>query len=178
MKNLFKSIIILIMIFCLDTFVLGRNIYNVSEYDIKAAFVYNFLKFIKLKNEVHKNFIILCVYCPEDIRSSFKKLDGKKIESKIIKVEFYKNINNNIPNCDVLFLHHDILNNKQLDFLKKNNKNILSISDQKDFIKHGGIIELFTQNNKIRFKINLISAKKAKIKISSRLLELAKEIIK
>jgi len=183
MKNLVKTTITVFCIwtFFVDTCGFSWDIHNVSEYDVKAAFVYNFLKFIKLKNgKEQKDYINLCVCCPEYVQDSFQKLDGKKIGSKIIKVEFIKkNIQNKVYSCDVLFLHRNFVkSNKKLDFIRNKNIDLLTISDSKDFVQYGGIIELFTQNNKIRFKINLISAKKAKIKINARLLQLAREVIR
>ncbi len=105
---------------------------------------------------------------------------GKKIGSKIIKVRFLNNLKNKVYICNVLFFATGCYKNLEYSkFLDKiNSMGILSISDLRNFAEYGGIIELFPQNNKIRFKINLRSAEKANIKIHARLLQLARGVIK
>ena len=57
------------------------------------------------------------------------------------------------------------------------NWNVLTISDLDNFAYAGGIVQLITLEDKIRFEINLKSAQRAKLKISSKLLKLARDII-
>ena len=52
-------------------------------------------------------------------------------------------------------------------------RNILTVSDIDDFTKDGGIIRFVTENNKIRFKINMEAAKTANLRLSSKLLSAA-----
>jgi hypothetical protein len=44
-------------------------------------------------------------------------------------------------------------------------------------VELGGMIEIYSVNNKLRFDINLKSAQKANLRISSRLLKLARKVI-
>ena len=50
---------------------------------------------------------------------------------------------------------------------------VLTISDAKSFAEHGGMIELFTENHRLRFLINVENAHQAGLRISSDLLKLA-----
>jgi hypothetical protein len=50
---------------------------------------------------------------------------------------------------------------------------VLTISDAKNFAANGGMIELFTENHRLRFRINARSAHRAGLRISSDLLKLA-----
>jgi hypothetical protein len=52
-------------------------------------------------------------------------------------------------------------------------KNILTVSDANYFEKNGGMVRLFTENNKIKIRINLESIKAEKFTVSSKLLRLA-----
>jgi hypothetical protein len=53
---------------------------------------------------------------------------------------------------------------------------LLTVSDVQNFIHRGGIIELFAENNRLRFNVNLDNAHRAGLKISSSLLQLASHV--
>jgi hypothetical protein len=52
----------------------------------------------------------------------------------------------------------------------------LTVSDAHDFAYHGGMIELFFKDNRLRFIINLDNARLAGLKMSSSLLALASKV--
>jgi hypothetical protein len=56
-------------------------------------------------------------------------------------------------------------------------KAVLTVGETEDFAEDGGMIAFLVEENKIRFEINLEAADKAKLKISSKLLALAKTVI-
>jgi YfiR/HmsC-like len=51
---------------------------------------------------------------------------------------------------------------------------VLTVSDGKDFSKCGGIVELYVENGRMRFAINVDAADRSGLHLSSRLLELAR----
>jgi hypothetical protein len=55
-------------------------------------------------------------------------------------------------------------------------RGLLTVSDISDFSKRGGMIELLLEGNKVRFAINLTSAREAGLEVSSKLLQLATRI--
>lgn len=56
-------------------------------------------------------------------------------------------------------------------------RNVLAVGDDEAFVEHGGTISLTVRNNRIRILVNLESAKKSNVTLSSKLLRLA-EIVK
>jgi hypothetical protein len=54
---------------------------------------------------------------------------------------------------------------------------ILTVGETEHFIETGGIINFLMEDNKVRFEINDVAAKKSKLKISSQLLRLAKRVV-
>ncbi len=55
---------------------------------------------------------------------------------------------------------------------------VLTVADTKGFLESGGIINFLMEDKKVRFEINVTAAKKSKLKISSKLLRLAKRVVK
>ncbi len=58
-----------------------------------------------------------------------------------------------------------------------NGSSVLTVGESEHFAQEGGMIGFCLEENKIRFEINLETAQKSKLKISSRLLALAKSVI-
>jgi hypothetical protein len=53
---------------------------------------------------------------------------------------------------------------------------VLTVSDTTDFARHGGGIEFVREPNRLRFDVNLPGAERAGIKVSSRLLKVARRV--
>ena len=146
--------------------------------ELKAVFVYNFLKFAEWPEEKENKHLNLCIIGKTPISEYIKSLNKKRIQDKEIKVfEIKETEIKNILQCQAIFLGEISEQNKKKILSKLKNKAILSISDQKEFVKQGGIIELLQEGNKLRFKVNFSLAQKSNLKISSRLLRLAKEVL-
>ena len=53
---------------------------------------------------------------------------------------------------------------------------VLTVADFDEFLEEGGMIQLYTENNRVRFAINVDATGRAKLKISSKLLSLARVV--
>ena len=82
-----------------------------------------------------------------------------------------------IKTCHLLFICQS--EQKQLrDIIEiVRNSSVLTVADTDGFIEAGGIINLFTEENKIRFDINQVTAENTGLKIRSQLLRLAKRVV-
>jgi hypothetical protein len=54
---------------------------------------------------------------------------------------------------------------------------VLTVGETENFAQAGGVIGFVVENDKVRFEINVDTAGKAKLRLSSRLLLLAKTVI-
>ena len=177
-----------------------------KEHEIKAAFIYNFLKFIDWPEDTadkektvaesdKKNgtVITLGIIGEKEYFSAFKVSQGKKVKDKKIQVVYLseKDINAKYPkslkNCTVLFFHaqHDKKRGKDESYqydLKKilaliKGKSVLTIGETKGFLEQGGMINFVVAEKKIRFEINLVALEQAKLKARAQLLKLAKRVV-
>lgn len=150
-----------------------------TEYQVKAAFLYNFPKFVDWPaqsfNDVSKTFIY-GVLGKDPFGKFLDALEEKEVQGRKIVVKRYRNVNE-IDQCQVLFISYT--DEKQVrkitDSLKE--RGILTVGDGIHFADWGGMVGLFTEQNKIRFNINLSATKKAGLQISSKLLKLAENVI-
>ena len=172
---------ILFITYCLvfllfSTFSLAAEV--LQEDELKAVFVYNFLKFVDWPEKTcPEKEITLCIVGETSLVDYLLSLDGQKIKDKSLVVSVEKDFSN-LKKCHAIFVGHlprsDLKN--LLWHIKK--LPILTVSDLRDFVHKGGMIEIYEENKKIRFKINLKRAHEVNLKISSRLLRLAKEVVK
>lgn len=145
------------------------------EYLVKAAFLYNFAKFVRWPVEDFPEKgeqIELCVLAEDRFQPELRTINGKSVQGRTLSLRSVADIEE-VDRCHLLFLTpsqdervEDVINRLQT-------QHVLTVSDIHDFARRGGIIGLVTIDNKIRFEINLDAARRAGLKISSNLLRLA-----
>lgn len=168
----------------------------IYEYKIKAVFIYQFVNFIdgwEFKNNDandNKPFVI-GIIGQNPFGEDFEPLKEKLIKNKKVSFRYFKGFSELIKEDKVREIHPDIEKIQEchvvfvcdsellyLDYILApiRSKNILTIGDAPGFIEKGGIINFIIEKNKVRFNINLASAKLARLSIRAKLLRLAKEV--
>jgi len=151
-----------------------------AEYQLKAAFIFHFAQLVDWPPEVSGSTERPLIFCVADDNALNGLLEdtvrGKQIASHPLQVRHLLE-KDNPRTCDLLFIvGHD--KQRAAALLRAvNNAPILTVGESEDFISQGGMIGFCLQENKIRFDINLPAAKRSNLKISSRLLLLAKSVI-
>jgi hypothetical protein len=153
--------------------------YALTEAQVKAAFVFNFLKFIRWPADIqNSDELRVCLLGESEVTLVFKTFEGNKIGSRILKICASDPFKTPVQ-CHALFVPHGALLKRDINQLLANliNKPVLTISDAPGFTGDNGIIQLIKQGKKIRFNINLASAKAGGLEVSSKLLKLAREVV-
>lgn len=144
-----------------------------KEYLVKAAFLYNFIKFVSFEKNVDASRITICAFGDPDYLKDIKSIEGKKAHERTIRV-LEADSPDKASECNVVFISRYDAHDFTALISGAVDNGSLTVSDVDGFAEKGGVIELFTtEDNKIRFKINLRSAEKSGLKISSELLKLA-----
>jgi hypothetical protein len=143
---------------------------------IKAAFLLNFAKFAEWPALPADARIALCVVGSEDIASALSDIvRGQSIAGHALQVVRPAD-SAAWPTCQVLFIS-DAEHRKAagaLQFLQP--LPVLTVSDGKGFSQTSGIVELFVDGGRMRFAINVDSADRSGVHLSSRLLGLAQVV--
>ncbi|MGA1864161.1 MAG: YfiR family protein [bacterium] len=151
------------------------------EYKVKAGFIYNFAKFIEWPKEdagQDPNFFLICIVPDTPETDVFLSLRNKSIGNKKIKIEKYNDVRDKgIEKCQILFLDSkdEVFIRESLLIVKY--RSILTIGHIKGFTQAGGIINFFTEEDRLRFAVNLDAADRARIRLGSQIL-MSAEIIK
>jgi hypothetical protein len=146
-----------------------------EEYQVKAAFLYNFARFIEWPKHTlaSTDTFNLCILGDDPFGDSLNLIKGKMIGNKRLEVKFCKDIND-VGQCHILFISSSEKSHLTALLSGLRNAHVLTVSDIEGFAKRGGIINFFTEENKIRFEINVGAASRNGLIISSKLLQLAK----
>jgi len=190
------AIVFLICVLVSDAYP-GPQPAQYKEYEVKAAFIYNFLKFVDWPEEKMAssgNQITLGIIGEDPFGPAANIFKDKKVENRQLVIKRFEGIEQlrkttekdkttseeleALKGCHLLFICPS--EQKQvrqiIDTVGKNS--VLTVGDTSEFIESGGAISFFMEDNKIRFNINLTAAEKAGLKIRSQLLRLAKTVLK
>jgi hypothetical protein len=148
-----------------------------TEYQIKAAFIYNFARFVEWPPEAFANPhspMIIGVLGENVFGDSLEQsINGKVINGHPLQFEAFDS-EAEVTNCQVLFISASEKNRLSKILAQLQGRSILTVGEKADdFISDGGMIYLLIVEDKVRFEINNEAAKKSGLIISSKLLRLA-----
>ena len=152
-----------------------------AEYEVKAAYLYNFGRFVewpaKVASDKSDSFRI-CVLGQDpfgrilDEALSGETIDGKHVVAKRITKS------SEAVDCRILFISSSEEKRLNDTLMAIDKAGVLTVSDIPEFLQRGGMIQFVLDSNRVRFEINLIAAQNASLTLSSELLKVAKAVRK
>lgn len=149
----------------------------VPEYELKAAFIYNFALFVDWPAEARKGDTFhLCVAGRGPMESALDALQGKPVKSQRLIVRRIGGAQDP-SDCHMLYIApaEEMHLTRLLELAE--GRPILSVGDAEGFSQRGVMINLSMRQNRLIFDINLNSTRRAGLAMSSRLLNLANSVI-
>src|SRR4030095_214066 len=145
------------------------------EYEVKAAFLYNFAKFIEWPDEAFpardSAFTICLAY--ELLRAPVERaVQGEMWNGRPLSVKQIDS-GDDVRGCQVVFISRSAAPKGMEILTAAMNAPVLTVGETADFIPAGGIIRFTENGHRIRFEINPDAADRASLRVSSRLLRLA-----
>ena len=144
-----------------------------GEYEVKAAFVYNFLTFVEWPASIKREDTLrVCVLAEPPVLAAFNELNGQIATGREIEI-IRAAPGENLGSCHVLFIGTQAEHDLPRIMKVLEGSSVLTIGDTAGFARQGVIINFYLQNKKVRFVIDAAAARRAGIVISSKLLKLA-----
>ena len=146
------------------------------EYTVKAAFLYNFAKFVEWPAEAFAgpaSPIVLFVFGVDPFGDALKSLKGKTANGRPIVVRYAANLGE-LERCHLLFVSASSMALLPKILQATKGWNALTVGDMDGFAQDGGTINLLKEEQRIGIEINMEAAHRSRLKISSKLLALAK----
>lgn len=148
------------------------------EAKVKAAYIFNFTKFIDWPGEERVaggEPIRICIVGNDPIRTLLGELSNREAKGRPLKVMRIKDISA-LPPCHILFVSRSERPQLPLILERLQGMHVLTVSDMPQFAQQGGVISFVTENNRVKIEINQRAARQAGLKISAKLLEVAKVV--
>ncbi len=148
------------------------------EYQIKAAILFNFVKFVEWPAEAfadNRSTLILGVLGEDPFGPALESVDGKTVQGRTMVVRRFATLED-LELCQVLFVSSSERDRLQAIFEALESWNVLTVGEMDRFAELGGIIGLEVRRNSIRFDINTRAGQQAGLSIRSELLNLAQVV--
>ncbi len=148
-----------------------------GEYELKAAFLFNFAQFVDWPARAFADAsspLVIGVLGDDPFHGALERAtQGETINKRKLLVSHYRRIED-AKTCHILFISKSE-NGRLTEILSSlRGTNILTVGDAEQLARRGGIIDFTMEGNKVRFEINVEAARRAELKVSSKLLKLGK----
>ncbi len=147
-----------------------------TEYDVKAAYLFNFGKFLRQPDAPEgqkRTSFDLCVLGRDDFAGALEKLtvneQNNGLPERTVKVASATAARS----CAILFLSSSEADRVDQDIADLAGAPVLTVSDMPRFLEHGGMIAFEMQGNHVRFSVSLEPVNRAGLGLSSELLKVA-----
>jgi hypothetical protein len=142
---------------------------------LKAGYLFNFIKFVEWPAPGGADPFTICFLGNGGVHGQLaatlptKRLGDRPIAARTLAP------GEPFAGCQVLYVEGAQLD-RTASAISARAPALLTVSDGTNFLREGGIIELFAEGNRLRFRISLDNARRANLRISSSLLQLASNV--
>ncbi len=150
-----------------------------GEYEVKAAFIYNFARFVEWPPEAFDGpaaSLGVCLLGADQFGGALEgALQGKSVHGRSLEVRRLRG-EERVQSCNILFVAASEADRLRSLLLRLGDAPILTVGESSDFARAGGIINFVLEENRVRFEVNAGAAERAGLRISSKLLGLARVV--
>ncbi|HEY7353211.1 MAG TPA: YfiR family protein [Terriglobales bacterium] len=147
-----------------------------SEYEVEATYLYHFSHFVEwpaVLRQSDAGTFSICVLGQNPFGQALaetvanENIDGKSVIAKQVPTA------DDAAGCRVLFISSSEERKVKQILATLSNASVLTVSDLPRFTERGGMIQFVVEGSHVRFQVNVVTAKRAGLVMSSELLKLA-----
>lgn len=147
-----------------------------TEAQVKAAYLYNFGKFVRWQTPAAGETFDICVLGKDPFHGALSStVAGERVDGKSIVARDISTVESS--RCQILFISTSEESRLKAVLTAARRTNTLTVSDMPGFAEHGGMIGLVNVEGKIRFEVNVAAVNDAGINVSSQLLKVALKVV-
>jgi hypothetical protein len=150
-----------------------------TEYQVKAAYLFNFLKFVEWPGDpladTHGRWVIGIVGDNPFGDELTQIVSGKTVQGHELLVRRFQS-GEDLHACHILFISTSEKKRLPSVLAALSGSNVLTVGDMDHFIESGGMIQFVMEEKRVRFAIDVGASSQARLKVSSKLLSLARTV--
>jgi uncharacterized protein DUF4154 len=150
-----------------------------TEYQVKAAYLFNFLKFVEWPGDpladTHGRWVIGIVGDNPFGDELTQIISGKTVQGHELQVRRFQP-GEDLHACHILFISASEKKRLPSVLATLNSSSVLTVADMDHFIESGGMIQFVMEDKRVRFAIDVGASGRARLKVSSKLLSLARTV--
>ena len=128
-----------------------------SEYEVKAAFLYNFARFVTWPDTAFAGAdspLVIGVFGPDPFGPVLDRtVAGKTAQGRAFVVERYRRLRDVGP-CHILFVHPSEHRRLDLVIAQLQRKSVLLVGESEAFCRDGGMVNFILVQRRVRFEMN------------------------
>jgi hypothetical protein len=149
---------------------------TIDEYQVKAAFLYNFAKFVEWPAQTFKTDkdpVRICVLGQDPFGSSLgDAVGGKTVLGRPFVLSNISSADQ-VTDCQILFISSSERKRLKAIFAELRTTGVLTVGETDGFATQGGIVNFKLLDGRVCLEINIEASAQAKLRINSSVLSLA-----
>jgi hypothetical protein len=167
-----RGAILSVLIFAILLFAPGSVAAEDLEYQVKAAFLFNFLKFVEFPPAGNDSPWVIGILGHDPFGDVLDNtVRGKLIAGRPIEIRRYARAAD-VKDCNILFI--DRTDSESLGTPVR--PGLLTVGETPGFLKSGGIVSFYLEDNRVRFEIHPLAAHSSGLRVSAQLLKLGRTL--
>ena len=150
-----------------------------TEYQLKAVFLFNFVQFVEWPTNAHASKdspIVLGIVGEDPFGAALDKtVRGEKVSGRPLEVRRIKE-GDDLAACHLLFISSSARDRAGELLEQLQGRPVLTVGETPGFAERGGVMNFVVADKKVRFEANPQTAARQGLKISSKLLQLARVV--
>jgi YfiR/HmsC-like len=152
---------------------------SAPEYQVKAAFLFNFAKFVEWPADAFTSAdapLQICVLGKDPFGTDFGVIGNKTVSGHRVEVLHPSGVSQ-AKACQIIFVASSEKQRVREILHDLRGASVLTVGDTLGFASQGGMINFVLEEDRVRFEINVKASERAHLKLSARLLTVAKLIV-
>ena len=145
----------------------------ITEPQAKAQLLFNVAAFVEWPPAVMgpSDRIGICVAGDPDVFAALRSYDGRPIDGRAVSVRSLSPDEDPVG-CHIIFIASS---RDRLALVHRvANRPVITVGDDPEFARQGGALRVFFEQSRLRFEINTTTVERTKLRISSKMLNLAR----
>lgn len=153
----------------------GRASAAADEYALKAAFLYNFTRFVEWPTTAYGDAddpFRICVFGTDPFGARLDALTRRRVGERAIEIT-RSTAAADLPRCQIAYLGPGTTEAIESAALGNAAPNTLTVASDADFARDGGMVALVTAEGRVKLHVNLASIRRSPLRVSAKLLEVS-----